>query len=31
MASYNSQIDKPQLGCPKRAEPDVNINMDTVV
>ena len=27
MASRNSQIDKPQRGCPKRAElPDVNIN-----
>ena len=27
MASSNSQIDKPQRGCPKRAElPDVNIN-----
>ena len=27
MASRNSQIDKPQHGCPKRAElPDVNIN-----
>ena len=27
MASSNSQIDKPQCGCPKRAElPDVNIN-----
>ena len=27
MASSNSQIDKPQHGCPKRAElPDVNIN-----
>ena len=27
MASSDSQIDKPQCGCPKRAElPDVNIN-----
>ena len=27
MASSDSQIDKPQLGRPKRAElPDVNIN-----
>ena len=27
MASSDSQIDKPQRGCPKRAElPDVNIN-----
>ena len=27
MARNNSQIDKPQCGCPKRAElPDVNIN-----
>ena len=27
MASSESQIDKPQRGCPKRAElPDVNIN-----
>ena len=27
MASSDSQIDKPQHGCPKRAElPDVNIN-----
>ena len=27
MASRDSQIDKPQRGCPKRAElPDVNIN-----
>ena len=27
MASSNSQIDKPQCGCPKRAElPDVNTN-----
>ena len=27
MASSNSQIDKPQHGCPKRAElVDVNIN-----
>ena len=27
MASSNSQIDKPQCGCPKRAELlDVNIN-----
>ena len=27
MASNDSQIDKPQHGCPKRAElPDVNIN-----
>ena len=27
MASSNSQIDKPQHGCPKKAElPDVNIN-----
>ena len=27
MASGDSQIDKPQCGCPKRAElPDVNIN-----
>ena len=27
MASSKSQIDKPQPGCPKRAElPDVNIN-----
>ena len=29
MASSNSQINKPQRGCPKRAElPDVNINTD---
>ena len=29
MASSDSQIDKPQCGCPKRAElPDVNINTD---
>ena len=27
MASSDSQTDKPQRGCPKRAElPDVNIN-----
>ena len=27
MASSDSQIDKPQCGCPRRAElPDVNIN-----
>ena len=27
MASRDSQIDKPQLGCSKRAElPDLNIN-----
>ena len=27
MASSDSQIDKPQHGCPKRAElPDVNMN-----
>ena len=27
MASSDSQINKPQCGCPKRAElPDVNIN-----
>ena len=27
MASSDSQIDKPQRGCPKRAElPDININ-----
>ena len=27
MASSDSEIDKPQLGCPKRAElPNVNIN-----
>ena len=27
MTSSDSQIDKPQRGCPKRAElPDVNIN-----
>ena len=27
MTSNDSQIDKPQCGCPKRAElPDVNIN-----
>ena len=30
MASSDSQIDKPQCGCPKRAEvSDVNINTDT--
>ena len=30
MASGDSQIDKPQCGCPKRAElPDVNINTGT--
>ena len=30
MASSDSQIDKPQHGCPKRAElPDVNINTGT--
>ena len=30
MASSDSQIDKPQRGCPKRAElPDVNINTGT--
>ena len=30
MASCDSQIDKPQRGCPKRAElPDVNINTGT--
>ena len=28
MASRDSQIDKPQHGCPERAElPDVNINI----
>ena len=27
VVSSNTQIDKPQRGCPKRAElPDVNIN-----
>ena len=27
MASGNSQINKPQCGCPKRAKlPDININ-----
>ena len=30
MASSDSQIDKPQRGCPKRTEPpDVNINTGT--
>ena len=30
MASSDSQIDKPQRGCPKRAElPHVNINTGT--
>ena len=30
MASSKRQIDKPQRGCPKRAElPDVNINTGT--
>ena len=30
MARSDSQIDKPQRGCPKRAElPDVNINTGT--
>ena len=32
MASSDSQISKPQRGCPKRAElPDVNINIGTVM
>ena len=32
MASSNSRIDKPQCGCPKRAElPDVNINTGTQI